>query len=51
MANSANDSGIVVGTAFKLFGAGTDLPVIWQSGVVWQLPLPPGFAIGRVRST
>jgi hypothetical protein len=36
VANSANDSGIVVGTGST--GA-NPLPVIWQSGVVSQLPL------------
>src|SRR5262249_19661481 len=40
VSNSANDTGIVVGTAANtLFG--TDrLPVIWQNGAVSQLPLP-----------
>ena len=48
VANSANDSGIVVGKAFNANFSGTDLPVIWQSGVVSQLPLPPGYATGAV---
>ena len=40
VSNSANDNGIVVGTgATTSFGAGR-LPVIWQNGVVSQLPLP-----------
>jgi hypothetical protein len=42
VSNSANDTGIVVGTAANtLFG--TDrLPVIWQNGAVSQVPFPPG---------
>ena len=46
MANSANDSGIVVGTAFNGGFSGTNLPLIWQNGLVSQLPLPPDYAIG-----
>jgi hypothetical protein len=50
VSNSANDNGIVVGTAATtLFG--TDrLPVIWQSGAVSQLPLPPGETLGDANS-
>jgi hypothetical protein len=51
VSNSANDSGtVVVGTAAStLFG--TDrLPVIWQNGVVSQLPLPPGETLGDANS-
>jgi hypothetical protein len=46
VSNSANSSGIVVGTcATTLFGSGR-LPVVWQSGVVSQLPLPAGQTLG-----
>ncbi len=46
VSNSANDSGIVVGTcATTLFGS-SRLPVIWQNGVVSQLPLPMGETLG-----
>lgn len=46
LSNSANDSGIVVGTgATTSFGSGR-LPVVWQNGVVSQLPLPPGETLG-----
>jgi hypothetical protein len=50
VSNSANDTGIVVGTAAStLFG--TDrLPVIWQNGVVSQLPLPVGETLGDANS-
>ena len=46
VSNSANDTGIVVGTAATTsFGSGR-LPVIWQNGVVSQLPLPAGETLG-----
>src|SRR4051812_1720826 len=46
VSNSANDSGIVVGTgATTAFGSGR-LPVIWTNGVVAQLPLPAGETLG-----
>jgi len=46
VSNSANDSGSVVGTAATTaFGSGR-LPVIWQNGVVSQLPLPVGETLG-----
>jgi hypothetical protein len=50
VSNSANDTGIVVGTAANtLFG--TDrLPVIWQNGGVSQLPFPPGETLGDANS-
>ena len=50
VSNSANDNGIVVGTAAStLFG--TDrLPVIWQNGAVSQLPLPPDETLGDANS-
>ena len=48
-ANGANDSGIVVGAGSDSeSGSGsTDVPVIWQNGVVSQLPVPPGHPFGR----
>ena len=46
VSNAANDTGAVVGTAATTsFGAGR-LPVIWQGGVVSQLPLPGGETLG-----
>ena len=46
VSNSANDTGIVVGTgATTAFGSGR-LPVVWQNGVVSQLPLPGGQTLG-----
>jgi hypothetical protein len=50
VSNSANDTGVVVGTAANtLFG--TDrLPVIWQNGAVSQLPLPVGETLGDANS-
>ena len=46
VSNSANDGGIVVGTcATTLFGS-SRLPVIWENGVVSQLPLPAGETLG-----
>jgi hypothetical protein len=50
VSNSANDSGIVVGTgATTAFGSGR-LPLIWQNGVVSQLPLPVGETLGDANS-
>ena len=50
VSNSANDSGIVVGTgATTAFGSGR-LPVVWQNGVVSQLPLPVGQTLGDANS-
>src|SRR6266446_1052438 len=50
VSNSANDSGIVVGTgSTTAFGSGR-LPVIWQNGVVSQLPLPVGETLGDANS-
>lgn len=46
-ANDANDSGIVVGTgATTFFGSGA-LPLMWDNGVVSQLPLVAGQTVGR----
>src|SRR4029453_13654592 len=50
VSNSANDTGVVVGTgATTAFGSGR-LPVIWQNGAVSQLPLPPGETLGDANS-
>jgi hypothetical protein len=50
VSNSANDSGVVVGTgATTVFGSGR-LPVIWQNGVASQLPLPAGQTLGDANS-
>jgi hypothetical protein len=50
VSNSANDNGVMVGTgATTVFGSGR-LPVIWQNGVVSQLPLPVGQTLGDANS-
>jgi hypothetical protein len=50
VSNSANDNDVVVGTgATTAFGSGR-LPVIWQNGVVSQLPLPAGQTLGDANS-
>jgi uncharacterized membrane protein len=50
VSNSANDSGTVVGTgATTVFGS-SRLPVIWQNGIVSQLPLPVGETLGDANS-
>ncbi len=50
VSNSANDTGTVVGTgATTAFGSGR-LPVVWQGGVVSQLPLPSGQTLGDANS-
>src|SRR5262245_18390360 len=50
VANSAHDNGIVVGTASTTFFGSNRLPVIWQNGVVSQLPLPAGETLGDAHS-
>ena len=50
VSNSANDNGVVVGTAATTFFGTGRLPVIWQNGVVSQLPLPPGETLGDANS-
>ena len=50
VSNSANDNGIVVGTAATTLFGSSRLPVIWQNGVVSQLPLPPGETLGDANS-
>lgn len=50
VSNSANDSGIVVGTgSTTAFGSGR-LPVIWQNGTASQLPLPADQTLGDANS-
>lgn len=46
VSNSANNSGLVVGTAATTLFGSNRLPVIWQNGVVSQLPLPAGETLG-----
>ena len=50
VSNSANDSGDVVGTAATTLFGTSRLPVIWQNGVVSQLPLPAGETLGDANS-
>src|SRR6266850_6569014 len=50
VSNSANDNGIVVGTAATTLFGTSRLPVMWQSGAVSQLPLPPGETLGDANS-
>jgi hypothetical protein len=46
VSNAANNTGTIAGTcAASLFGT-SRLPVIWQNGVVSQLPLPAGETLG-----
>ncbi len=42
----ANDVGFVVGTCSNSFSGSGRLPVMWQNGMVSQLPLPTGQTIG-----
>ncbi len=46
VSNSANDTGVVVGTGATTAFGSARLPVIWQNGVVSQLPLPSGETLG-----
>ena len=50
VSNSANDSGVVVGTAASTLFGSSRLPVIWQNGSVSQLSLPPGETLGDANS-
>src|SRR5204863_5684089 len=50
VSNSANDKGIVVGTAASTLFGSDRLPVIWQNGAVSQLPLPAGETLGDANS-
>src|SRR5438128_6643032 len=42
VSNSANDNGIVIGTAATTLFGSSRLAVMWHNGVVSQLPLPAG---------
>lgn len=48
--NGVNDSGTVVGTGATTSFGSSPLPLIWQSGVVSQLPLPAGQTLGRANA-
>jgi uncharacterized membrane protein len=50
VSNSANDNGVVVGTGATTAFGSARLPVIWQNGVVSQLPLPVGETLGDANS-
>src|SRR6266850_7464208 len=50
VSNSANDNGVVVGTAATTLFGTSRLPVIWQNGAVSQLPLPSGETLGDANS-
>src|SRR5438067_6268519 len=50
VSSSANDSGIVVGTAATTLFGSSRLPVMWHNGVVSQLPLPAGETLGYANS-
>ena len=50
VSNSANDNGLVVGTAATTLFGSSRLPVMWQNGAVSQLPLPPGETLGDANS-
>src|SRR6516162_1856958 len=50
VSNSANDSGVAVGTAATTLFGTSRLPVMWQNGAVSQLPLPPGETLGDANS-
>ncbi|OJT24453.1 hypothetical protein BO221_14965 [Archangium sp. Cb G35] len=45
--NGVNDAGVVVGVGATSASGLNPLPLIWQGGVVSQLPLPPGQSLGR----
>ena len=45
--NSVNNSGVVVGTGSTTSFGSSRLPLIWQGGVVSQLPLPSGQTLGQ----
>ncbi len=47
VSNAANDAGLVVGTGAATFFGSSPLPLVWDNGVVSQLPLPAGQTLGR----
>jgi hypothetical protein len=48
--NGVNDSGVVVGNGTTTSFGSSSLPLIWQGGVVSQLPLPGGQTLGRANA-
>lgn len=46
VANDANDNGIAVGVGATTAFGSSRLPLMWQNGVVSQLPLPNGQTLG-----
>lgn len=44
--NDANDNGIVVGVGATSLSGNSRLPLMWQNGVLSQLPLPAGQTLG-----
>src|SRR3954453_18453558 len=50
VSNSANDNGVVIGTAATTLFGSSRLPVMWQNGAVSQLPLPSGETLGDASS-
>jgi hypothetical protein len=50
VSTSANDSGVVVGTAATTLFGTSRLPVMWLNGAVSQLPLPAGETLGDANS-
>lgn len=46
VSNAANDSGTVAGTCSTTLFGSSRLPVVWQNGVVSQLPMPAGETLG-----
>ncbi|TVS07082.1 MAG: hypothetical protein EA423_04810 [Phycisphaerales bacterium] len=47
VANGANNSGVVVGTASATFFGSNPLPVMWVNRAIIQLDLPGSFTVGR----
>src|SRR5215831_5632889 len=50
VSNSADDSGVVVGTAATTLFGSDRLPIMWLNGAVSQLPLPAGETLGDANS-
>lgn len=48
--NGVNNSGVVVGTGATTSFGSSPLPLIWENGVVSQLPLPVGETLGRANA-
>lgn len=47
VANGVNSAGVVVGTGATTAFGSSPLPLIWENGVVSQLPMPGGQTLGR----